>query len=396
MAEIGLYYPHPEIRNESWLRLALLYWSKIGRIVPPGFRPRDTRAVKELVDQGLLLDIEPLRHMDIRIHFTRLLEERCEELTARYRLPDEILAHGRVVVDLETGGDGYPAHVSVPNELSHLGWLHFHRVGGGLADRLLAAGLAIATNDVAYYPWLGLHPQVASVFQCALADELARRNGMQTITDRPEEHAALNGWTVEALARVLLEEGDAGPNVPDEGSIVEAFALTVLQTVVPVGIERLPLKRLLEVRGELLGELRAFREFVHSLSEYLADAAATEDERVRAAKLEVLAEEQVEPRLRELERAVRLARLEPVRAVLSLKDLAPPALLGAGAGMLGGPPAVAASGALALCVLSSVRASRQQAAELQGTSPVGYLLGIREGLSPGLVARTAQVLFRRQ
>ncbi|WP_369265217.1 DUF6236 family protein [Streptomyces sp. R35] len=396
MAEIWLYYPHPEIRNESWLRLALLYWSKIGRIVPQGFCPRDTRGIEELVDQGLLLDLEPPHDMDIKTYFAQLLRERYAELTARYRLPDEILAQGRVVVDLETGEDGYPLHMSVPDELSHLGWLHFSRVGAGLTDQLLTAGLAVATNDVSDYPWLGLHPQVALVYQCALADELARRNGMQTITDRPEEHAVLNGWTVQTLARVLLEEGDNGRNVPDAGSVAEAFALTVLHTVVPAGIERLPLKRLLKVRGELLGELRAFREFVNSLSEYLADAAATEDERVRSAKFEVLAEGYVEPRLRELEKAVRRAKLEPVRAVLSLKDLAPSAVIGAGAEMLGGPPAVAASGALAFCLLGSVRASRLQAAELQGASPVGYPLGIREGLSPGMVSRMAQALFRRQ
>ncbi|MFC6064330.1 DUF6236 family protein [Streptomyces ochraceiscleroticus] len=396
MTEIGLYYPHPEIRDESWLRLALLYWSKIGRIVPRGFRPRNTRGIAELVDQGLLLDLEPPDGTDIKVFFTQLLRERYAEFMDRYRLPDEILAHGRVVVDLEMGNGEYPPHMSVPDELSHLGWLHFSRLGGGLTEQLLSAGLAVATNDVNHYPWLGIHPKVASVYQCALADELARRNGMQTITDRSEEHAVLNGWTVQVLAKVLLEEGGDGLHAPDAGSVTEAFALTVLQTIVPAGIERLPLKRLLKVREELLGELLTFREFVNSLSEYLADAAATEDDRVRAAKLEVLVEGQVEPRLRELERAVRRAKLEPVRAVLSLKELAPPAALVAGATLLDAPPAVAATGALAFCLLGSVWESRLRTAELRGASPVGYLLGIRQGLSPGIVSRTAQALFRRQ
>src|ERR1700759_2904545 len=38
----GLYYPYFHIRDERWLKVAALYWPKIVRIVPGGYRLRDS------------------------------------------------------------------------------------------------------------------------------------------------------------------------------------------------------------------------------------------------------------------------------------------------------------------------------------------------------------------
>ena len=45
---IGLYYPYIHFQNEAWLKLAVLYWDKMARIVPSEDNPHDSDAVKML------------------------------------------------------------------------------------------------------------------------------------------------------------------------------------------------------------------------------------------------------------------------------------------------------------------------------------------------------------
>jgi hypothetical protein len=64
-SSISLYYPHTEIRNEHWLKSALLYWDGgIRRIVPNSFTPPDTDEVKRVVDDGLITDTSPLPYLE--------------------------------------------------------------------------------------------------------------------------------------------------------------------------------------------------------------------------------------------------------------------------------------------------------------------------------------------
>ena len=49
--EIGLYYPTIEFKNDAWVKLAVLYWDKLGRIVPSGYRPNDSETVKRLAGE---------------------------------------------------------------------------------------------------------------------------------------------------------------------------------------------------------------------------------------------------------------------------------------------------------------------------------------------------------
>lgn len=58
---VALYYPYIHVRNEHWLKMALLYWDSIRRIVPRNFKPEhdekygSTQAVKE----GLIQSTPP-------------------------------------------------------------------------------------------------------------------------------------------------------------------------------------------------------------------------------------------------------------------------------------------------------------------------------------------------
>src|SRR5262245_55546920 len=61
-AATSIYYPFLQV-NESWLKLSLLYWDRVRRIVPEEVRARlsvngDTSSVRRAVDAGALIDTD--------------------------------------------------------------------------------------------------------------------------------------------------------------------------------------------------------------------------------------------------------------------------------------------------------------------------------------------------
>lgn len=52
-----LYYPHIEFQNEAWVKSSLLLWNHVYRIVPEGYRPKDSDEIKALVDADLVRNI---------------------------------------------------------------------------------------------------------------------------------------------------------------------------------------------------------------------------------------------------------------------------------------------------------------------------------------------------
>ncbi len=54
----ALYYPWIDIKDEGWLKSAILYWEKIQTIVPASVeQPYDTRTAKEFHYEGLLVPL---------------------------------------------------------------------------------------------------------------------------------------------------------------------------------------------------------------------------------------------------------------------------------------------------------------------------------------------------
>ena len=61
----ALYYPYIHVRDAGWLKMALLYWESITRILPPSYQPHDdVYGTKEAVDAGLIHGISPGEFLD--------------------------------------------------------------------------------------------------------------------------------------------------------------------------------------------------------------------------------------------------------------------------------------------------------------------------------------------
>jgi hypothetical protein len=93
----------------------------------------------------------------------------------------------------------------------------------------------------------------------------------------------------------------------------QAFATLAIETVLAADLSSVPVEQVITARKALGDELTAFREFVRSLSGELSELSGVEDPRLLRAHLQQVVDTQVQPRLRELEKGMRLLKLEPVR-----------------------------------------------------------------------------------
>jgi hypothetical protein len=178
---------------------------------------------------------------------------------------------------------------------------------------------------------MGVDPQLADVYLAALAERVARANGMPLVTDQPRAHGALNGWDVETLARVLLAgDADDMPAAREPDGIAALYAAVAISTVVPRGLADVPVKRIIAAMAERFTEL-----------------AEIESPEVLRARLKILVERDLRRPTATLEAGLRQLGMEPARAVLGMNSLALPATAAAVAAGAGVPVAVGQAGMVA-------------------------------------------------
>jgi hypothetical protein len=148
-----LYYPTIEICDESWLKSALLFWDRVHRIVPQGYRPTDSPEIRRAVDAGLLVDIHPE--------------------------PDD--RSGAI-----TGFESFLAQLdNVPvayddEELESTTRVHRDKIDSRLYPVLDAAARTIVDDE-----WIELSPIVARGYMNTLAQIIADRRNLVLGTDNP-------------------------------------------------------------------------------------------------------------------------------------------------------------------------------------------------------------------
>ncbi len=52
-----LYYPSIEFADDSWVKSAAIVWDHVYRIVPSGYRPKDSDEIKQAIDCGFVRDV---------------------------------------------------------------------------------------------------------------------------------------------------------------------------------------------------------------------------------------------------------------------------------------------------------------------------------------------------
>ncbi|MCH6159996.1 DUF6236 family protein [Streptomyces marispadix] len=398
MSDLALYYPHLWMRDEAWLKAALLYWPKLARMVPryeqggaelrpPGGGPSHAEVVRRLRDEGFLLELGMEDVYDEVTHdFLRLLDLHGDELQRLYGIEELSRYRSR------RAGPRPP----YPEATDTLGWMLDRKLRWSLQRRLEDAGLALSGPGET-----GMHPKLAAAYLCAVADRLAKRNGMCAVTDEPRLHAALSGWTADTLAQVLLSDGDltlgpaSGASTTPVEEVGRLFTVVAFDAVLPDGLDDVPLEKILAARRDLGPELYAYRRHLETFAERFAELSTVGDPVILREHLEVMVEGEIEPQAAELAHRLRLLGFQPVRKVLGMKALVPGAAMAAVSASSGLPPLVSASGAVAACLVGAAVDARQQAREAAAASPATYLVGLKEQFSPRGAVSLTRALLRR-
>jgi hypothetical protein len=84
----GLYYPYIHFRDESWLKMAALYWPRMARVVPPGYRTRDSELAKRLDGElGFVVNLNPATaRASTATRFTDLIKNADASVIAQMRV----------------------------------------------------------------------------------------------------------------------------------------------------------------------------------------------------------------------------------------------------------------------------------------------------------------------
>lgn len=388
MPDIALYYLYSHVRDEAWMKAAALYLPRLAVLTPQAYPRRRSWTVDVLRDElGFLVDVDPARKTyGVAKEFAELIDTEGESLRAQYAWPDPFPAELYDALDHDSGG--WSGHV--PDD--RVEWVHIGKLPVQLFDQLADTRLGEPSPDRS---WIALHPRLGSVYLAALADRVAQANGMPVITDQPSAHGALNGWDIGTLARVLLEdEAVDAPISRTADGVAALYAALAVNAYVPDQLADVPVERIVDARRKLAPEFDAFCAHLDSLAAQFAELAQVEDQGVLVTRLGLLAERDLLRSATDLDRGLRMLGLQPVRAVLSLKSLALPAVPFAAAAFFGLPAVVGAAGVIVAQFVASGVQALQVGKERRRSAP-GYLLGLRKELSPTGVIERIHGTFHR-
>jgi hypothetical protein len=222
-----------------------------------------------------------------------------------------------------------------------------------------------------------------------LAEEIARRNLLQPVTDDGDDYAITTGWTEEKIYSTLLPDLPNPTRKQDQGNSRKSpqvpipVGLIAIQAIAPKDMHRIPIRKIIILREQYGTYFRSFRDAADTVAaEITSQLADVEDPAVIQAYIEQEVQDRLIVPTRELRRELSQMKVDTVTATLTSKyDM--PALAGlVSAGMLAHQPLLAGGSAIALALLGRLRGTR---AELRGRlaqSPVSYLMLMEDSLTP--------------
>jgi hypothetical protein len=377
-ASFGLYYPFIHFKDENWLKLSAIYFDKMYRVVPSGYRTEDSETVKALgdfVDVVLPEEVAP-RFVETFAEFFDQFQGTLVERYGVHKIDEWKGRHQRLIPPTAGGPSGKDPR---------LDYVHLGKIPPDISERLLKSRLAkFDPGDVA---WVGMHPVLARVYITALADQLAGQRQLQPMTDETLDHLAISGLTPERLAQLLLGEVQLVDERRSEREIEQAFAFLAVQNVVPKNIAEVPAAKIVKIRERLAGERGKFQAAAVDFAHKNAGLVDVADERAFQAHLKAEFDKTIAPELEKLKDALRGndvdVALSAVNVKVELPALAATTLAALGLGL--NPLAGAAAG-VALLVAKVLRDRRKGRQALLTTSPVSYLFRVEEELSPAILA----------
>jgi hypothetical protein len=350
----ALYYPHVRFRSREWLRTSVLYHNKIWRIVPPGLDDHALEHGHGLLDHGILDEIRILRN------------ERIIENEVVSPVVAKVGADFIDFVKTNLADPGRRKNLIPELSADRNQW---YRIHPGKMDRKLMAllhelRLAREVPQDQYGDW-DLDATTGGMYMYFLAQALAKNRPI--ISDSPKYQAL--AYAPPSLG--LNKRG--GPDI-DKGFML---AIASFETVHPLGIEHVPIGKLIKFRHDHQEERTRFHLEIAKLAKDLG--SIDHPDQMRDAiepHAKIVAEN-----TKILKRKINSLGLECVRNIFTFSV---PGWLAANAltrGILASDPyLMASSGAVSVgMTLAKYRLDRKNA---RGESPWSYLLSLRDDITP--------------
>ena len=379
---IGLYYPYIRFRDLNWLKVALLYWPQIARIVPVGYVEHSFDG-EPLRESGFLVDIAPEQSVArVSDQWVRLVSNHIDDLRQLYGLFDSKgqLRHHKRPMDtpLPRWAAGTDA---APNSLTAHGTteVHVNEMSADARRVLVNAGLALlpAVGADGTNNWMAMRAELAWAYKCLLAEDVADRNQLSLTTDESVAHALTGRWSEERMVAYLTGDphDSRGPVPQDLG---ESMGLLALNLVAPADLDSCPLETIIGIRSKYAPDFDAFRAAIDEIVKDLGQrVAAIEDPAVIQSYVEQEVNRKVARQLDDLKKRLRNANFQAAGIVANVRFDLPAGVAVAAAWTE--RPAIAGIAAAACGVLSIRRGIRQQREKIMQPSAGTYLYHIQHG-----------------
>lgn len=240
-----LYYPSIDFASDAWVKASLLIWDRVYRIVPKGYNPKDSDAIREAVDAGMICDI----HLEDNDRDETLLEFQ------RFINSQRPLPHGLT--------SQYEAHT-----------LHREKIDDRLYPQLEQVASKVFSDGR-----LALSPGLARGYMYYLSLVVARRRNLCRGTDDRDS------WSISPY---FSENGNFDQRVHQEDAPLYHCS-AIIQDVIPHRVSTTPMASITKFVHDRSDEKKQFRESLHSVTESLATCKSKERwEHIKATYLKSL------------------------------------------------------------------------------------------------------------
>ncbi|MBU9728159.1 DUF6236 family protein [Diplocloster modestus] len=362
-----LYYPDINIKDQNWLRNAVLYWDKVSSIVPKGDKTIClSPEICELMEQECYRPIYPSTLFESEF-LPDFEEEVIERLSDPQSLPDprshkfgSSVKAASCVPDLRLPGTDYGRYYIQEDKLP---WhelpvlLHQEKTNGKLYDFMCEHKLLHWDGNG---NWYVLDERIARLYMSLLAKYLAKAEGGRTGqfiavgTDRPVNLS----YAYENVCSPLTN----GSWCID----------CVMQNVLPTPRKGVPLKKILSFRRRYRDELLQFRHELDSFEKSLKTCGDAQEIQKSSESFREKMELETGKLIRIMHQSGVEAALTTVKSLIELDSSSVPALLSALA--IGSHSRVLSAASYGMIKITASRLNlRKQRKEILSDSGFAYL-----------------------
>ncbi len=248
---IGLFYPKPTFQDD-WIKLAALYWDRIGRLKWKHPFWQDSDVIKQLIGElGFIVDYAPSDEdiSSVSSAFAQMLNENRDVLLEHYGMrgfqlnliPEEFMTTDLFKAMLN-------AKLSEPQP--------YFRVPMVPNSDLVV----VPHQDI--FQTARVSSEMLFLYTGALAERIASTQQLFLVTEQAFDQVASSGLSIKRLIQAELPSDDSLPHLvsslPSSDEIENYLATISLRSVLPKDIASVSVNQIIKLRSRYRDELIAY------------------------------------------------------------------------------------------------------------------------------------------